>query len=46
VVGATTAHNELSNATGSIQDSIGCLRGKPLIDMVMTSQDEVYVIVV
>jgi hypothetical protein len=46
MVGTTAAYNEFPHSTGRVKNSVGCLRSKPFIDVVMATQDKVHVIIV
>ena len=46
MISATTTNNELPDAAGDVKGPICCLRGKPLVDMIVPIQDKVYIMLV
>lgn len=46
MVRATGSDNELAEASGCVQRSVWSLRGKPLIDVVMSIQYDIHIVIV
>jgi hypothetical protein len=46
MVGTPTPNDEFPHSTGRVKNSVGCLRSKPFIDVVMATQDKVHIIIV